>query len=631
MADLIQLLPDTIANQIAAGEVVQRPASVVKELMENAIDAGATDIQFIHRGAGKELIQVVDNGCGMSPTDARMAFARHATSKIRTSEDLFAIQTLGFRGEALASISAVAKVEIRTRTHNEELGTRILIEDGKVISQEACQCPPGTNFMVQHLFYNVPARRKFLKSDSVEIRHMHDEFTRVALAHPDLKFRAFHGTSDVYHLEGGKLSQRIVGLLGKHLRERIVPVEEETTHIRIKGYISKPEFAKKRGGDQFFFVNGRYIKSRYLHHAVKMAYDKLLPEDGWPMYVLFLELDATEIDINVHPTKQEIKFEDERLVYQYLRVAVRHALGQFTVAPMIDFDAEAELVSAPIGAPRAQTVTTHILPSSAGGAKPASARQRSFGEGSSQGATRKAAAPGWADMYATNQTQAPASQPEEHPFSDTPQETVTLTSNWVETDDELSEGASLKVPYQLHNAYIVHQLKSGYVLIDQQGAHERVLYEKYLERLSTQERQASQVELFPAELSLNGDEVDALRTILPDLERLGFEIAPTEKEGGFLVQGLPADLSGQKDPQALVSSLLHQHKENLALELNQRERIALTLARRSAVRRGVALVPEAQSLLVAQLFSTSHPEHTPSGQRCMVSYSLADIERGFGR
>jgi len=314
MADLIQLLPDTIANQIAAGEVVQRPASVVKELMENAIDAGATDIQFIHRGAGKDLIQVVDNGCGMSPTDARMAFARHATSKIRTSEDLFAIRTLGFRGEALASISAVSKVEIRTRTHNEELGTRILIEDGKVITQEACQCPPGTNFMVQHLFYNVPARRKFLKSDSVEIRHMHDEFTRIALANPDLKFRAFHGTSDVFHLEAGKLSQRIVGLLGKHLRERIVPVEEETSHIRIKGYVSKPEFAKKRGGDQFFFVNGRFIKSRYLHHAVKMAYDKLLPEDGWPMYVLFLELDVTEIDINVQHNKRDIKLEDERCV-----------------------------------------------------------------------------------------------------------------------------------------------------------------------------------------------------------------------------------------------------------------------------------------------------------------------------
>jgi len=366
-------------------------------------------------------------------------------------------------------------------------------------------------------------------------------------------------------------------LLGKHLRERIVPVEEETSHIRIKGYVSKPEFAKKRGGDQFFFVNGRYIKSRYLHHAVKMAYDKLLPEDGWPMYVLFLELDATEIDINVHPTKQEIKFEDERLVYQYLRVAVRHALGQFTVAPMIDFDAEAELVSAPIGAPKPQTVTTHILPSSAGvGARGGSTltARHSSGSAHSAGGTRKAAAPGWADLYAANQTQAPADQPTEAPFDSVPKETVTLTSDWVETDDDLSEGASLKVPYQLHNAYIVHQLKSGFVVIDQQGAHERILYERYLERLSTQERQASQVELFPAELTLNGDEVDALRSILPDLERLGFEIASTETEGTFLVRGLPADLSGQQDPQALVSSLLQQHKENFALELNQRERIA---------------------------------------------------------
>ncbi len=619
MADLIQLLPDHIANQIAAGEVVQRPASVVKELLENAIDAGATDIQLIYRDAGKELIQVVDNGCGMSPTDARMSFERHATSKIRNSDDLFAIRTMGFRGEALASIAAVSKVEVRTRTHNDALGTRILIEDGRVVTQEACQTSPGTNFMVQHLFYNVPARRKFLKSDGVETRHMLDEFTRIALAHPDVQFRAFHGTGEVFHLPAGKLSQRIVGLLGKHYRERIVPVEEDTNRVRIRGYIGKPEFAKKSRGDQFFFVNGRYIKSYYLHHAVKMAYDRLLGDDQWPMYAIFLELDATQIDINVHPTKQEIKFEDEKLVYQYLRVAVKHALGQFSVAPMIDFDAEAALVNAPIGAPRVQVETTQILPS----------RASNEGGGNGNGHAKQAVAPGWRDLYGQGRTAAPNQFPADKPYNTN---TVTLSSNWLdgaEPGGDLLESGVMKAPYQLHQSYIVHQVKSGYVLIDQQGAHERILYERYLEQLSSPERQASQAELFPATLSLGGAEADALRALLPDLERLGFDIV--EADGTFRVVGLPADLPGQSDPQALVTSLIDLHKENLAIELNQRERIALALARRGAVRRGQALPVEAQTKLVAQLFTTSHPEHSPSGQRCIVSHSLTEIERGFGR
>ena len=633
MADLIQLLPDHIANQIAAGEVVQRPASVVKELLENAIDAGATDLQFVYRGAGKELIQVVDNGCGMSPTDARMAFERHATSKIRNSDDLFAIRTMGFRGEALASIAAVSKVELRTRTHNEAVGTRILIEDGRVVTQEACPCAAGTNFMVQHLFYNVPARRKFLKSDSVETRHMLDEFTRIALAHPDLQFRAFNGTSEVYHLPPSKLSQRIVGLLGKHYRERIVPVGEETSQLRIKGYVGKPEFAKKSRGDQFFFVNGRFIKSRYLHHAVKTAYDKLLPEGHWPMYVLFLELDARQIDINVHPTKQEIKFEDERLVYQYLRVAVKHALGQFSVAPMIDFDAEAALQAAPIAGPQAQTITTHILPSSAGADAPAGhGEARYVSTSSGNGRRAQAVAPGWRDLYEAGRTAAPLDQPSDVPF-DHDRDTLTITPEWSQGADneELLDGeGDMKVPYQLHQAYIVHQVKSGYLLIDQEGAHERVLYERYLLQLSNSEHQASQRELFPTSLTLSSAEAETLRTVLPELERLGFDISEN-KAGNFVVDGLPANLPGQRDAQQLVTALLDLHRDDLAIELGQRERIALALARRGAVRRGTALTTEAQQQLVAQLLTTSHPEHTPSGKRCIVSHSLTELERGFGR
>ena len=646
MADLIQLLPDHIANQIAAGEVVQRPASIVKELLENAIDAGATEVEFVYRDAGKALIQVVDNGCGMSPTDARMAFERHATSKIRTSDDLFAIQTMGFRGEALASISAVARVEVRTRRHADELGTRIRLEDGRVVSQEPCQCAAGTNFMVSHLFYNVPARRKFLRSDSVETRHMNDAFVHVALANPELQFKAFHGTTEVFHLPPGKLSQRIAGVLGKVYRERIVPVEEETSHLRIRGYVGKPEYVKKRSGDQYFFVNGRYIQSRYLHHAVKSAYDRLIPEETWPMYVLSLELDAGQIDINVHPTKQEIKFEDERLVYQYLRSAVKHALGQFGVAPMIDFDEDAQLGTMTV-AP-AETTVTQILPSRSGGdygggdypttatgARP-DARPDARPGG---GRTPVRAAPGWADLYRRGVATAPASgQPAEPPFGPTPgapDGTLVIDTDWRADgeEDAAADAEALatapRAPYQLHRAYIVHQLKSGYVLIDQQGAHERILYERYLRDLNQPDRQASQAELFPTRLELPGAEAEALRALLPDLERVGFDVV--ERGGGFEVRGLPADLPGQPDAKSLIDGLLGRHRDNLAVGLDVRERIALTLARRGAVRRGTALTEEAQTQLVAQLFSTAHPEHTPGGARCILTYELAGIERAFGR
>ena len=671
MSDLIQLLPDHIANQIAAGEVVQRPASIVKELLENAIDAGATDLQFIYRDAGKELIQVVDNGCGMSPTDARMAFERHATSKIRSSEDLFAIQTMGFRGEALASIAAVAKVELRTRRHNDELGTRIVIEDGRVLTQEACQCDVGSNLLIRHLFYNVPARRKFLKSDAVEVRHMNDEFSRIALANPDLNFKAFHGTEEIYRLPAGKLSQRITGVLGKIWRERIVPVEEDTSHLRIRGYVCKPEYTKKRSGEQFFFVNGRFIQSRYLHHAVKAAYDRLIPDDAWPMYVLFLTLDARQIDINVHPTKQEIKFEDERLVYQYLRVAVRHSLGQFSVAPMIDFDAEMDLTDAPNrginnGVNGGQTVT-QIIPSGMASADAAfaragfdphqqqsSAQHRQAGgipthrsnhsavDGSSYssqhrsgGQTPRAVAPGWGDVLPQGApTTASVALPDQPPFSranGVGAQTTTFTSDWRDQDATEGLASEAKAPYQLHQSYIIHQLKSGFVLIDQQGAHERVLYERYLQQLRQQHRQASQVQLFAETLELPGAEAAALQSLLPDLTQIGFDIDDLG-DGRFVLRGLPADLDIANTPAAeLITDLLSEQRDNLGVELKLRERVALGLARRGAVRRGTVLTPEAQTHLVAQLFSTSHPEHTPSGHRCILSFDLAALERDFGR
>ncbi|NRA51814.1 MAG: DNA mismatch repair endonuclease MutL, partial [Phaeodactylibacter sp.] len=338
MADLIQLLPDAIANQIAAGEVIQRPASAVKELMENAIDAGATEIKLVVKDAGKTLIQVIDNGCGMSETDARMAFERHATSKIRAANDLFAIRTMGFRGEALASIAAIAHVEIKTRRHSDELGTRLVIEGSEVKSQEPCQCPQGTTISIKNLFYNVPARRNFLKSNPVEMRHINDEFQRIAIANSDIFFSLHHNDSEIFHLPAGKLRQRLIGVFGSASNKKLVPVSEETEVLRLQGYVGKPEFAKKTRGEQYFFVNNRYIKSAYLNHGLVSAYEELLPSGSYPLYVIFIDIDPKRIDINVHPTKQEIKFEDERLVYNYLRAAVRHALGQYNIMPSLDFD-----------------------------------------------------------------------------------------------------------------------------------------------------------------------------------------------------------------------------------------------------------------------------------------------------
>lgn len=340
MADVIQLLPDSIANQIAAGEVIQRPASVVKELLENAVDAGATSIKLVVKDAGKTLIQVIDNGCGMSETDARMCFERHATSKIRQAKDLFTIRTMGFRGEAMASIAAIAHVELRTRRNDDEVGTRVVIEGSKVTAQESCQCAAGTIFAVKNLFYNVPARRNFLKTNTVEMKHIIDEFQRVALAYPDIFFSLHHNGSEMFHLQGGNLRQRVVGLLGQHTNKKLVPVEEDTDVVKITGYVGKSEFAKKTRGEQFFFVNERFIKSGYLNHAVMTAYEDLLPKGHYPLYVLFIEIDPARVDINVHPTKQEIKFDDERLLYNYLKVTIRHALAQYNITPTLDFDAD---------------------------------------------------------------------------------------------------------------------------------------------------------------------------------------------------------------------------------------------------------------------------------------------------
>jgi DNA mismatch repair protein MutL len=588
MADIIQLLPDSIANQIAAGEVIQRPASVVKELMENAIDAGATSVKLIIKDAGKALVQVVDDGCGMSETDARMSFERHATSKIRQAADLFSIRTMGFRGEALASIAAVAQVELRTRQHNAEHGTKLVIEGTEVKAQEPCSCAPGSSLLVKNLFYNVPARRNFLKSNTVEYRHILDEFQRIAIANPDIFFSLHHEGREEYHLPPGNLRQRLVGLFGSSANKKLVPLREDTDILRLYGFVGKPEFAKKTRGEQYFFVNNRFIRSSYLNHAVVTAYEELLPRESYPLYVVFFEIDPARIDVNVHPTKQEIKFEDERLVYNYLKVAVRHALGRHSITPMLDFDQELSIA-------RASAQRPNLFPEQA----PTSMKQ-------------------WEQLLSGLGDKEEESAP-----------AVTIGSNWVSQSETEPGMAALqkqhREPYQLHASYIVSPIKSGFLLIDQQAAHERILFERFLSAL--EESQAhTQQELFPRNIELSAPDADLLRRILPEIHQLGFDIQEFG-QSSFVLHGLPVEFSGGQDPQNIIESLLEQFKQNTELKLQLRESLARSMARTAAIKRGKPLsVAEMQSL-IDQLFACSVPYQSPSGRQCFLTWTLEEIEK----
>lgn len=609
MTDVIQLLPDAIANQIAAGEVIQRPASVVKELMENAIDAGATSIKLIVKDAGKALIQVIDNGCGMSETDARMSFERHATSKIREAKDLFEIRTMGFRGEALASIAAVAQVEMRTRRPQDELGTRILIEGSEVIKQEACQCPVGTNLSVKNLFYNVPARRNFLKGNSVELRHIMDEFQRIATAYPDIHFSLHHNNTEIFHLPTGNLRQRVTNIFGNHSNKKLVPVLEDTDMIKIQGFVGKPEYAKKTRGEQLFFVNRRFIKSGYLNHAIMSAYEDLLPQDAFPLYVIFIDIDPAQIDINVHPTKQEIKFEDERLIYNYLKVSVRHALGRNSITPTLDFDEEVTLAAMRMVTPP-QPPATHIttIPS------------RAFDQDDNRRQQRNLE--NWEQLYAgLNEAEA----------TDVPA-ALTLESHWsseVQTPEEVGLHATQSTPYQIHGTYIVSPIKSGFLLIDQQAAHERILYEKYLKILQDSAASTQQT-LFPATIELAPAQAALLRNILTDINVLGFDV---QEFGGntFLIHGVPPELAGNANETSILESLLEEYQNNLELKLSTRENIARAMARSAAVKRGQSLMPEEMQSLIDRLFACELPYKSPTGRNCFLTFELEDLEKRFSQ
>ncbi len=613
MLDIIQLLPDAIANQIAAGEVVQRPASVVKELLENAIDAKSTKIIVKIKEAGKTLIQIIDNGSGMSGTDARMSFERHATSKIRKSEDLFSIRTMGFRGEALASIAAVAQVEMRTKRQEDEIGSCVIIEGSEVKKQEPVACADGTCISVKNLFFNVPARRNFLKSNPVETRHIIDEFQRAALSHPEISFSLFQNDMEVYNLPAGKLSQRIVGLFGKQYKEQLITCREETDHIAIKGYIGKPEHAKRTKGEQFFFVNNRYIRNSYLNHAILNAYEGLLPEDSYPFYVLFIEIDPVHIDINVHPTKTEIKFDDERTVYAIVRAAAKQALGAHNITPTLDFDLDVNFHS--------------IRPTL--NVNPANQAERNYGQFKTS-SREHANAQHWEKMFEISQKEITDYSGGEIPdFRQQESLTFESAANQMPSQREQydREEQGNNNFFQIHGQYIASQIKSGLMLIDQQAAHERILFEKYCAALEKKSG-ASQQLLFPQTITLNPADFALVMELEPEFAALGFAFQVFGKSD-IVINGIPVDTAGN-DGRDLFEGLIEQFKKNKAeLSIGKRENMARSLARRTAIKPGQQLSITEMRTIVDQLFACTNPNYSPHGQVIFYILSLEKIADFF--
>ncbi|MDB5111621.1 MAG: mutL [Mucilaginibacter sp.] len=615
MSDIIQLLPDSVANQIAAGEVVQRPASAVKELIENAIDAGADKIQLIIKDAGKSLIQVIDNGCGMSLTDARMSFERHATSKIKKAEDLFAIRTMGFRGEAMASIAAIAQVELKTRRHEDELGTCIIIEGSEVLSQEACSANTGTSICVKNLFYNIPARRNFLKSNPVEMRHIIDEFQRMALANPLIFFTLHHDGQEIYHLPGVALKQRIVHLFGGNYNQRLVPVEEDTTIIKLHGFVGKPEFARRTRGEQFFFVNNRFIKDAYLNHAVLTAFAELLPDDTFPLYVLFIDIDPSKIDINVHPTKTEIKYQDEKAIYAIIRSAVKRSLGRYNITPSLDFDQENSIEHLITAKPFEQIIAPVI--SFNPDFNPFTTEKKIEREQSFRNSGNQHHSPipkNWDTLYEISKKE-PVIQQEIH------------TEKIISIDEQEIRKSSERQFFQVHNRFIMSQIKSGFMLINQQAAHERVLYERFLQQLETHSG-VSQQSLFPQSVTLNSSDFELLKELLPDIRALGFDIREFGKNT-VVVEGIPAELSNVGEHE-LLEHLLEGFKNNQAiLKLDKRDNLARALARNAAIKTGAKLSSEEMNLLTDQLFACQMPNLALNGKPVITTFTLTELLERF--
>ncbi len=613
MEDIVRLLPDSIANQIAAGEVVQRPASVVKEMMENSIDAGATSIKLLIKEAGKTLIQIIDDGKGMSVTDARMSFERHATSKIRTAEDLFKIMTMGFRGEALASIAAVAQVEMKTKRREDDLGTHIQIEASEVKIQEPVATKEGTSIAVKNLFYNVPARRNFLKSNPVELRHITEDFQRIALANPKVAMCMINNDLEMYQLESGKLSKRIVQLFGKNYQQQLIPCEEATPHLTVKGYIGKPEFAKKTRGEQYFFVNNRFIKNSYLNHAVVTAFQGLLKEEYHPFYVLFIEIDPIHVDINVHPTKTEVKFDDDRTVYGIIKSAIRQALGAFNVTPSLDFSTDVNF--------------EHFMKSSFDQRPHDTSKDRQYAQFKNIDSGRDRAT-NWESLYATAKQEDLVSpeQMEKEALGTEHEGEVMTFSSAINKPQPMTQasGGSLK----LHDKYVIRQVRSGMVVIDQKAAFERILFERYQQKL-VNKTGASQSCLFPQQVALNPSDYALVMEIKPEIIGLGFEFEEMGQQM-IVIQGVPAELASCNEKE-VFEELLEQFKFNkneLGLS-SQKENLSRSLAKRTATLKCKSLTNEESDRLIDQLFACEQPNYTPDGTPTYVLIGLDKIQTWF--
>jgi DNA mismatch repair protein MutL len=609
MADIIQLLPDHVANQIAAGEVVQRPASVVKELLENAIDAGATTIKLLVKNAGKTLIQVIDDGKGMSVTDARLSFERHATSKIKVADDLFNLHTKGFRGEALASIAAIAHVEMKTKQASDELGTLLTIEGSVFTSQDVVATPKGSSIAVKNLFFNIPARRNFLKSDTVELRHIIDEFHRIVLAHPNLSFSMYHNGSDLFNLLKGNFRQRIVNTFGGKTNEKLVPVEETTEVLTISGFVGKPEYSKKSRGEQFFFVNNRFIKSPYLNHAISAAFEGVLQPGKQPSYFLNLKVDPKSIDINIHPTKTEIKFDDEQTIYAILRAAVKHSLGQFSIAPVLDFDRDKNL-DTPYGFKGGQSTLPKVEV------------DRSFNPFSNPNQTppsySKPKIEAWEGLYVGLESKSNTDN-----VSQVNYESDEMTSSIF---DDTTEKRVQKT-FQLHNKYIINTIKSGMLVIDQNRAHERILYEEFLHKTTVNEAVSQQL-LFPLQLKFSKSDNTILKDIQQALEATGFVFSAFTNES-IVLTGLPVGVK-ESEVHIVFEQLIHDIEHEVPdVNFSISDLLSKTLAKSLAIKNGKKLEHEEQEHIVNSLFSCKEPSISPTNKTVFTTLKVEELDKKF--
>ena len=631
MSDIIRLLPDSVANQIAAGEVIQRPASVIKELVENAIDAGAGHIDVSVTDAGKTCIQVIDNGKGMSETDARLAFERHATSKIREASDLFALRTMGFRGEALASIAAVAEVELRTKQHGEELGTSIFISGSKVEKQEPVACSEGSNFIVRNLFFNVPARRKFLKSNQTELSNIISEFERIALVNPEVSFTFHHNGTEILNLPAIQLRQRIMGVFGKKLNQDLLSLDIDTTMVKIHGFIGKPETARKKGARQFFFVNGRYMRHPYFHKAVADAYEHLIPTGEQVSYFIYFDVDPANIDVNIHPTKTEIKFENEQAIWQILSAAVKETLGRFNAVPSIDFDTE--------GMPDIPAID---MAGSFGGGAPVTSYDPTynpFNQSSSIVPPSSYSSAGkkkteWEPFYQGLERHERQTDDTIPAFTDD----MVFSGKYHETEDTAEPTIYDEHPdtvitekaaqhYQYKGTYILTSVKSGLMIIDQHRAHVRILYDKYMDQIQKHVG-LSQRMLFPDMIHFSPSEVPVLEEIMDDLTSLGFELSPLGG-GTYSINGVPADIEGL-NPEQLITNIVHSAIEKgCKVKEEVQSIIALSMARASAIVAGQVLSNNEMNALVDGLFSAPSPNYTPDGKTVLALMNDDDIEKMF--